>query len=112
MNAGRQAECGLRFFLELQIQRRQSCAEAQRSRRQEHVLPRRIDGRTGSAGRGAAFEVRDDPNRGLMDVCGEIFRRVEEPDYQCCIFPPLGALTRANSASEKVGLSMKLPLSI
>ena len=47
------------------------------------------------------LEARDDPDGSLMDVGSQIFRRVEQPDYQCCIFPPLGALTRANSASEK-----------
>jgi hypothetical protein len=90
-----------------------------------------------------------------MDVRGQIFRRIEQPqksfaahargrfsspiprrnllvpgslvvgptislifasritkNRQRCMFPPPGALTRANSASEKVGLSMKLPLSI
>jgi hypothetical protein len=70
----RQLECGLRFLLELQIQRRQCRAEAERSRREQHILHRRIDRRPGRAGRCAAFQARHDPNRGLMDVCGQIFR--------------------------------------
>ena len=62
MDAGRQAECGLRFLLKLQIQRRQGRAEAERSRRQQHILNRWVDRRPGRAGRGAAFEARDDPH--------------------------------------------------
>jgi len=65
-----QSERGLRFLLELQIQRRQSRTEAQRSCREQHVLNSRIDRRTGRAGRGAAFEARDNPHRGLVDVRG------------------------------------------
>jgi len=40
VDAGWQSECGLRFLLELQIERRQCRAEAERSRRQQHVLHR------------------------------------------------------------------------
>jgi hypothetical protein len=43
MDVREQPECGFRFFLELQVQRRQSRAEAERSRRQQHVLNRWID---------------------------------------------------------------------
>jgi len=79
MDAGRQSERGLRLFLELQIQRRQSRTEAERSRRQQHVLHRRIDRRSGRARRIAAFEARDNPDRSLMDVCGQILRCIEQP---------------------------------
>jgi hypothetical protein len=40
VDSGWQAESGLRFLLELQMQRRQCRAEAERSRRQQHVLHR------------------------------------------------------------------------
>jgi hypothetical protein len=79
MHVRRQSKSGFRFLLELQIQRGQSRAEAERSRRQQHVLNRWIDGRTGGAGRGAAFEAKDDPGRGLMNVRGQIFRSVQQP---------------------------------
>src|SRR5271165_2979472 len=79
VDSGRQSECGLRFLLELQIQGRQSRTEAERSRCEQYVLNRRIDGRPGRADRGSAFEAWNDPNRGLMDVRGQIFRRVEQP---------------------------------
>ena len=42
MHAGRQPERGFCFLLELQIERRQVRAEAERSRRQQHVLHRRV----------------------------------------------------------------------
>ena len=77
MDARWQSKRCLRFLLELQIQRRQSRAEPERSCRQQHVLNRGIDRRAGRAGRGTAFEAGDDPHRGLVNVCGQIFRRVE-----------------------------------
>jgi hypothetical protein len=76
MNVGRQTECGLSFLLEVQVRRRQSRAEAERSCCEEHILNRRIDRRTGRVGRGAALKARDDPGRGLMDVSRQIFRRI------------------------------------
>ena len=79
VNAGRQAEGSFGFVLELQVQRRQCRAEAERSRRQQHIMNRRIDRRSGRTGRGAALEAGHDPDGSLMDVRGQIFRRVEEP---------------------------------
>jgi hypothetical protein len=79
VKTGRQAQSRFRFLLELQVQRRQRRAEAERSRREEHVLNRRVDGRTGCAGRCPAFKARDDPNGSLMDVVGQMFRRIEQP---------------------------------
>ena len=79
MDAGRQPESGLSFLLEIQIQRRQSRAEAERSRRQQHVLDRGIDRRSGRAGRRRALKARDDPDRGLVDVVGQKFRRRQHP---------------------------------
>ena len=40
MDAGRQSERGLRFLLELQVQRRQCRAEAEGPWREQHVLHR------------------------------------------------------------------------
>jgi hypothetical protein len=42
MDAGWQAESGLRFFLELQVRRRQGRAEAERSRSSSNILRRRM----------------------------------------------------------------------
>src|SRR6516165_7415386 len=55
----RRTECGLRFLLELQIKRGQCRAEVERSCRQQHVMNRWVDRRTGRAGR-----------RGLVDAPG------------------------------------------
>jgi len=79
MDAGRQPESGLRFLLELQVQRRQCRPEAERSCCEQHVLHRGIDRRTRRAGRGAAFQAMDNPHRGLADVRGQILSRVEQP---------------------------------
>jgi len=79
VDIGWQAECGLSFLLELQIKRRQSRAEAERSRRQQHVLRCWVDRRARRAGRGAAIKARDNPDRGLMNVRGQILCRVEQP---------------------------------
>jgi hypothetical protein len=72
VHTGRQAECDLRLPPELQVQRVQCRAEAERSRRQQHILHRRIDGRAGRAGRGAAFEARDDPDGSLVNAQPDI----------------------------------------
>ena len=79
MHAGRQAECSFGFFLELQIEGRQCGAEAERSRREQHVLYRWIDRRAGPARRSLASEARDDPHRSFMNVCPQIFRCIEQP---------------------------------
>ena len=46
------------------------------SRREQHVLHGGVNGRTGRAGRCAAFQAGDDPYRSLMNVRGQIFRRL------------------------------------
>ena len=59
MHIRRQAESGFHFFLEVQIERRQGRTQAERSRRQQHVLNHRINRRPRCASRRAAFEARD-----------------------------------------------------
>src|ERR1700719_671291 len=45
MDIRRKSKCRLRFFLELQVQRRQSRSEAERSCREQHVLSGWVNGR-------------------------------------------------------------------
>ena len=99
MDAGRQPERGLRFFLELQVQRRQSRAEAERSRRQQHVLNGWIDRRPGSAGRCSAFEAGNDPHRGLVDVVGEIFAAASILSNRSRLVPGAGSPDRYRGAT-------------
>jgi hypothetical protein len=56
---GRKAQSRFCFLLELQVKRRQCRAEAERSCREQHVMNRWVDRRTGRAGR-----------RGFVDAPG------------------------------------------
>jgi len=96
MGVRRQPKCRLRFLLELQVQRRQCRAEAERSCCEQHVLNRRIDRRPRRAGRGAAFEARDNPDGSLMN-CAARYSAASSSrrNHHRCMLPPLGALTRA-----------------
>ena len=73
MRVRRQAEDRLDLLFEIEVQRRQGRAEADRARCEQHVLHRRIDRRTGPSGRGrGSFEARHDPYRRLVDMIGEV----------------------------------------
>src|SRR5215472_5332345 len=78
VETGRQAEGGLHLHLKLQIKCRQGRAETEGARRQQHVLHRRVNRRTGGAGRGVAFEARDNPDGSLMDVRRQMFCGVQQ----------------------------------
>ena len=58
---------------------RQRRAETERPGRQQHVLDRRVDRRTGGAGRRGAAHAGHDPYRRFMDVVGQILGGVEHP---------------------------------
>src|ERR1700730_10696881 len=59
VHVGRQAKSSFDLHLEIQVQRRESRAETERSRRQQHVLDCRINRGTGRAGRCAAHTGHD-----------------------------------------------------
>src|SRR5215469_14598162 len=61
------------------MERRKRRAEAERARREQHVLNRWIDRRAGPAHRCLTFKAWNDPYRSLVDVRGQIFRRGQQP---------------------------------
>src|SRR5437762_6495184 len=76
MGAGRQAEDRVDLLTVAGVPRRQGRAEAERPRRQAHVLHRAIDRRASGAARVlAVFEAGDDPYRRLTVMIGQVFDR-------------------------------------
>src|ERR1700719_761167 len=76
VEAGRDPHRGFDLLFISDVPRRQGRAEPERTRRQQHILHRRVDRRTGRASRPgdrAILEPGDDPHRRLVVMGCQVF---------------------------------------